>query len=728
MSLRKTGLLLLVSAWFAVLFSPQRAAHAQETRLSPGVIANPLSSQADAGGVIRGMSSPGAIDGERGSVYREKTGKQKETVSGFLSFLSFLLGYLAVLLPPAVFVIYLINKLREHRGIKNRARQELAAAIKSKIDTFRTQAKEDESSLGAIGAMVCQYVKLKGDFRAFDIDELPYIAKFVPGSAPLAPLVNSLSGAETLQLAKKLFQSNELQKSAGILNAAAVNAAVPAEGGCEEVVRIYETAGRLDEFVGGYCGGQSPEFYSAYAGALMKINKYAQALGLLKLSKKLLRRDALRIFELHVRLGNFSQAEILLDEALRIKPVDLGSYPDEGAGADKEKYCAEENREFYYELALFSEGKGGNELAAKIYRVFEDAALQYRDVSERYDKLKPAHSAEQESGDLTGRPAVPGKIGKEETPGIFLEGSASPARPGGASARPMLRSPGCGDEALSDGEEKAGFADLPALGKVWLDATYEVKGEIGAGGIGVAYEGWDHSLNRKVVVKKMRRELSSCPKERKRFLREAALVARLNHPNIAGIHAVIEEDGEVYLVSEYIEGKMLSVVIKDQKQLTLKDCKSIFGNVCTAVSYAHHKNILHRDLKPDNIIVGSNDFAKVMDFGLAGKLRDRLARLSGCPAAGTLNYTAPEQYRGIALPESDIYALGICLYESLTGEMPFKGADLLDEKKRKNYKDVSLTLPSLSGKIDKIISQALEPDPKERFSDVMKFYEEFNSL
>ena len=150
--------------------------------------------------------------------------------------------------------------------------------------------------------------------------------------------------------------------------------------------------------------------------------------------------------------------------------------------------------------------------------------------------------------------------------------------------------------------------------------------------------------------------------------------------------------------------------------------------MCTAVSYAHHKNILHRDLKPDNIIVGSNDFAKVMDFGLAGKLRDRLARLSGCPAAGTLNYTAPEQYRGIALPESDIYALGICLYESLTGEMPFKGADLLDEKKRKNYKDVSLTLPSLSGKIDKIISQALEPDPKERFSDVMKFYEEFNSL
>lgn len=661
------------------------------------VLALPRAAQArEAADIIRGVSAAGALDGGQAGVYREDKSRQKKAVADFLFVLPV---YIAVLLPVGAVIIFIKKRIKQEQ-LKVSARQGLETAIKAKIAELKTQKTEEEGVFDLVGTMFRQYVNLKGDPGGFNIDELPYFVKAADDLQPLAQVLTSMSGADRLRLAKKLFELNEPQKSAGVLNAAAINAAALVEGGPEAVVRIYETAGRLDaliELIDHYCTGRPSKFYSAYGEALMKMNKYAQALKILKLSQTPLPEDLPRLFELNVRLGNFSQAEALLDEVFRIKPIATGRTTAKGAGAEK-KTLPVENQKFYYNLALLCEEKGAPELAGKIYLLFMVTGQQYRDTKERHDRLKT----------LTSEKTV---LKKER---VDVKADDKPGIAGEKTVRPPVT------------VDKP--AASPALKKGWLDGKYELKGEIGAGGMGIVYEGWDHNLGRKVAIKKMRSELKAYPKERARFLREAAVVAHLNHPYIVGIHAIVEENSEAYLVFDYVEGKTLAGLIEERKQLPLKDCKLILSYVCLAVNYAHQQKILHRDLKPANIIVDTNNFAKVMDFGLASELGESLTRLTRQTVAGTPIYMAPEQYRGKARPETDVYALGVCLYEMLTGEAPFNGIDLQAAKERKEYKEVSLILPWLPGKIDNIIARALKPDPIERFSDVMKFYGELDSL
>lgn len=261
-----------------------------------------------------------------------------------------------------------------------------------------------------------------------------------------------------------------------------------------------------------------------------------------------------------------------------------------------------------------------------------------------------------------------------------------------------------------------------------LGGRYELRGGLGEGAMGVVYEAWDRKNNLRVAVKRMHSYLKEYPEEYNRFRREAKIVEQLKHPNIICIHGLIEQAGDIYLVFDYVAGKTLHDVLKEKKRFQLQECKDIFNGVCDAVHYAHKNNIIHRDLKPANIMLAGPARAMVMDFGLASELREGLTRVTHQTTSGTPAFMAPEQHTGTVKRESDIYAMGVCLYEMLTGELPFTGFDNLAQKKLKNYREATAIVSWLPTGVDEVISRALEPEPSQRYADALDFWSALRNL
>ena len=252
-------------------------------------------------------------------------------------------------------------------------------------------------------------------------------------------------------------------------------------------------------------------------------------------------------------------------------------------------------------------------------------------------------------------------------------------------------------------------------GSFWTQ--YEVIREIGLGGMGVVYEATDRSLERRVAVKKMRDEIRRDPQERRRFVDEARLVARLHHPSVVDIYAIVEDGLDVYLVFEFVAGRTLQDALKPGP-LDFARARQIVREMADAVEHAHARGIIHRDLKPSNVMLTPEGKVKVMDFGIARQAKDALARRSMTnTVAGTPPYMAPEQEQGAVRKESDVYALGVCLYEMTTGGLPFAGsgaAMLLGKLGGKPVPACRLN-SALPAGLDAVIARALEPDPDKRF-------------
>ena len=247
---------------------------------------------------------------------------------------------------------------------------------------------------------------------------------------------------------------------------------------------------------------------------------------------------------------------------------------------------------------------------------------------------------------------------------------------------------------------------------------YEVVKEIGLGGMGVVYEAKDRSLERRVAVKKMRDEIRVDPHERRRFINEAKLVAQLRHPNIVDIYAISEDGDDVYLVFEYVDGRTLHDQIKSGGPLTPEQARGVLRAASDAVEAAHAAQIVHRDLKPSNIMITTDGRVKVMDFGVARQAKDAITKMSMTnTVVGTPPYMAPEQEQGTVRRESDVYALGVCLYEMLTGHLPFTGggAAMLLNKLNGKHIPPSQRNPSLPASLDPVIAKALTPDPDKRY-------------
>ena len=232
--------------------------------------------------------------------------------------------------------------------------------------------------------------------------------------------------------------------------------------------------------------------------------------------------------------------------------------------------------------------------------------------------------------------------------------------------------------------------------------------------MGIVYEAMDHRLKRIVAIKKMRDEIKLKSRERERFLREARTVAKLHHPNIVDIYDVIEEEGEIYLVFEFVQGKTVEGLIDEKGKISWRESRDTAIYVCDALDYAHRQRVIHRDLKPSNIMLTEDGHVKVMDFGIAREAKDTVSRLSG-ETSGTLVYMAPEQHLGSYDERTDIFSLGATMYEMLMGDVPFKGPDFLAQKERMIYIRPRQIVSELPLELEEVICRCLQSDPKKRF-------------
>ena len=206
---------------------------------------------------------------------------------------------------------------------------------------------------------------------------------------------------------------------------------------------------------------------------------------------------------------------------------------------------------------------------------------------------------------------------------------------------------------------------------VMLNGRYEIMGRIGMGGMADVYKAVDRVLNRYVAVKVLKREFREDENFVKKFWSEAQSAAGLQHPNIVNVYDVAEDRGLYYIVMELVEGITLKDYIQKKGRLTPKEVIGITLQVCAGIEAAHSNNIIHRDVKPQNIIISKEGKVKVTDFGIAKATSSNTISTN---VMGSVHYTSPEQARGgFSDAKSDIYSLGITMYEMITGELPFDG-------------------------------------------------------
>jgi tRNA A-37 threonylcarbamoyl transferase component Bud32 len=252
-------------------------------------------------------------------------------------------------------------------------------------------------------------------------------------------------------------------------------------------------------------------------------------------------------------------------------------------------------------------------------------------------------------------------------------------------------------------------------------AGFRIVKTLGQGGMGVVYEAVDLGLQRTVALKKLRAEIADSPRERARFLKEARTVAALKHPNIVEIHAIHEDAGGLFLVFEKIDGESLHERL-GKGALRPAEAVGYLRQIAMALDHAHTAGVVHQDLKPANVMV-AGDRAKVMDFGIARRVQETMSTLSRIEVAGTPAYMAPEQERGgVVGPAADVFALGACSYELLTGRTPFPNGGMM-MKAEKLYRPASEVSSSIPKSADAVIARALEPDPAARWPSAASFVE-----
>jgi len=257
-----------------------------------------------------------------------------------------------------------------------------------------------------------------------------------------------------------------------------------------------------------------------------------------------------------------------------------------------------------------------------------------------------------------------------------------------------------------------------------LNNRYELVAKIGDGGMAVVFKALDRKLNRTVAVKVLRESYASDPQFLARFTREAQSAASLTHPNIVSVYDV-GQDGDVhYIVMEYIEGQNLKEVITEYAPLPTQLAIEYAIQMCNALGYAHSKGLIHRDVKPQNMLIDRGGQIKVADFGIAKGLGDVTLTQAGF-TLGTVHYFSPEQAQGKpALPQSDLYSIGVVLYEMLTGRIPFESDNPL-ALALKHIEEAPTSPrkynPAIPPALEQLILKALAKQPAQRYPNAAAF-------
>lgn len=252
-----------------------------------------------------------------------------------------------------------------------------------------------------------------------------------------------------------------------------------------------------------------------------------------------------------------------------------------------------------------------------------------------------------------------------------------------------------------------------------LGGRYELLARVGGGGMALVYKAKDLLLGRFVAVKVLRQQFMHDDDFVKRFRREAQAAASLSHPNIVSIYDVGQEEDTHYIVMEYIDGANLNEIIRDRAPLQVEEAVRIASQICDALDHAHHNQIIHRDIKPHNILIGNNGRVKVTDFGIARAVTSSTITQTGS-VVGSVHYFSPEHAKGVTTGEkSDIYSLGIVLYQMLTGRLPFLGESPISvalKHLQEPFEQPRLVNPHIPQSVENVILRAMRKNPQERYT------------
>ncbi|KAA3613733.1 MAG: serine/threonine protein kinase [Calditrichaeota bacterium] len=257
---------------------------------------------------------------------------------------------------------------------------------------------------------------------------------------------------------------------------------------------------------------------------------------------------------------------------------------------------------------------------------------------------------------------------------------------------------------------------------------YEIKDELGKGGMGVVYKAYDPMIDRDVAIKVISEEALDLTDTLERFYREARSAGKLSHENIGIIHDVGEVEGRPYIVMEFLDGQDLREIIDEKKPMTLMEKLTIAKSICQGLRYAHESGIVHRDIKPENIRILHDGKVKIIDFGIAKPTSSNLTQEG--TRVGTPSYMSPEQIKGEPIDKrSDIFSFGVLFYELLTGEKPFDGeyVTIMYKITHEEAPEIKIDEHNFLDELQKIINKSLAKNIDERYSDCSLIIKDLNS-
>ncbi len=263
-----------------------------------------------------------------------------------------------------------------------------------------------------------------------------------------------------------------------------------------------------------------------------------------------------------------------------------------------------------------------------------------------------------------------------------------------------------------------------------INDRYQIIKSIGEGGMANVYLAYDTILDRDVAVKVLRGDLSNDEKFVRRFQREALNASSLSHPNIVEVYDVGDDNGQYFIVMEYIEGKNLKDLLKKRGKLTTSEVVDIMTQIADGLSVAHDSYIIHRDIKPQNIMILENGLVKITDFGIAMAMNaTQLTQTNS--VMGSVHYLPPEQASGKGSTlKSDIYSMGILMYELLTGKLPYRGDNAVEialKHLKEPLPSIRDELPDLPQSVENIILKSAAKNPKNRYNDAREMYEDLKT-
>jgi eukaryotic-like serine/threonine-protein kinase len=263
-----------------------------------------------------------------------------------------------------------------------------------------------------------------------------------------------------------------------------------------------------------------------------------------------------------------------------------------------------------------------------------------------------------------------------------------------------------------------------------LSGRYRLEAKLGSGGMSTVYLARDQTLDRQVAAKVMHREMSEQADQLQRFRQEARAVAKLSHPNVVSVIDAGEDGGHPYIVFEYVEGETLKQRIGREGALNPQEAIAYAIEIARGLSVAHARKMVHRDIKPQNVLIDAEGRAKLTDFGISRQLEQDGMTATG-RVLGTTDYVAPEQAMGHgADPRSDIYSLGVVLYEMLIGEVPFAADSQVGVAMKhvnEELPDVQRRRPELSAAVALVVERATAKDPAERYQHVGEMIDDLST-